>query len=89
MMNYPAGWTCEVVAVRLERYLVRTLPRGDALAVAEHIEACLWCAQRVALISLGGEAGAGSHDHQRTHRAPSDAARAQRDTKRKGGDHGR
>jgi hypothetical protein len=90
MTNYPAGWTCELITVRLERYLVHTLPRGEALAVAEHIEACVWCAQRVALISLGDEAGARSHDHQRTPRAPSGgAAERRRDTKRKGGDHGR
>jgi anti-sigma factor RsiW len=89
-MHYPAGWTCELVVVRLERYLVRTLPRGEALAVAEHIEACVICAQRVALISVGTEAGAGSHDHQRTRRAPMDgAAERRRNTKRKGGDHGR
>jgi anti-sigma factor RsiW len=48
--EYPAGWTCELVVVRFERYLLGTLPRGEALAVAEHLEACLVCAQRLVLI---------------------------------------
>jgi hypothetical protein len=48
-MEYPAGWTCEVVVLRLEWYLVDTLPRAEALAVAEHLEACLECAQRLML----------------------------------------
>jgi len=51
MMDYPPGWTCEVVVVRLERYVVHTLPRAEALAIAEHIEACAACAQLVALLS--------------------------------------
>jgi hypothetical protein len=46
-MEYPPGWTCEGVRVRLERYLVLTLPSGEALAVAEHLEACVLCAQRL------------------------------------------
>jgi len=45
--SYPPGWTCELIALRLERYLVSTLPRGEMIAVAEHIEACMWCAQRL------------------------------------------
>jgi anti-sigma factor RsiW len=51
-MEYPPGWTCEVTVVRIERYVMRTLPRPDALAVAEHIEACAACAQLVALLSM-------------------------------------
>ena len=50
MTEYPAGWTCEVVVVRFERYLASTLPWGEALALAEHLEACLVCAQRLVLV---------------------------------------
>jgi hypothetical protein len=50
MTEYPAGWTCEVVVLRFERYLASTLPLGEALALAEHLEACIVCAQRLALV---------------------------------------
>jgi hypothetical protein len=50
MVEYPAGWTCERTALRLESYLLSVLPRGEALAVAEHVEACAWCAQRLVLL---------------------------------------
>jgi anti-sigma factor RsiW len=53
-MEYPAGWTCELVVLRLEWYLVDTLPRAEALAVAEHLEACLECAQRLMLVPAPG-----------------------------------
>ena len=43
-VEYPPGWTCELVAIRLERYLLATLPHGDALLLADHIEACVECA---------------------------------------------
>jgi hypothetical protein len=56
-MEYPPGWTCEVVVVRIERYVMRTLPRQEALAVAEHIEACAACAQLVALLRMKIGAG--------------------------------
>jgi hypothetical protein len=49
MTEYPVGWTCEVVVLRFERYLASGLPRGEALAMAEHLEACLLCAQRLVL----------------------------------------
>jgi hypothetical protein len=49
-MDYPPGWTCELILLRLERYLVATLPLDEALAVAEHIEACCGCAQRLVLM---------------------------------------
>lgn len=51
-MEYPVGWTCELVALRFEWYLVDTLPRGEALAVAEHLEACSECAQRLTMVSV-------------------------------------
>jgi anti-sigma factor RsiW len=48
--EYPAGWTCDVVVLCLERYLSSTLPLGEALAVAEHLEACVLCLQRLVLV---------------------------------------
>jgi anti-sigma factor RsiW len=50
MTEYPCGWTCEQTLLRLERYLLATLPLAEALAVAEHIEACVACAQRLGLL---------------------------------------
>jgi hypothetical protein len=54
MTEYPAGYTCEVVALRLDRYVVGSLTRADALAVAEHLEACAWCTERLVLLGVGG-----------------------------------
>ena len=51
-VEYPPGWTCERVTVRLERYLLGTLARGEALAIADHIEACVWCGQDLVLLRL-------------------------------------
>jgi hypothetical protein len=48
-MTYPADWTCERAQVQLERYLLSTLSLGDSLAVAEHLEACVECTQRLVL----------------------------------------
>jgi hypothetical protein len=53
MTEYPAGWNCELVLVRLDQYRASTLPRDEALALAEHFEACVSCAQRLALIVVG------------------------------------
>jgi hypothetical protein len=53
MTEYPAGWTCELVLVRLERYRASTLPRTEALALAEHFEACVTCAQSLVLMVAG------------------------------------
>ena len=59
-MEYPPGWTCEVTVLRFEFYLLGTLTRLDALAVAEHLEACACCAQLLALYpSTGRETGGG------------------------------
>jgi hypothetical protein len=55
MSEYPPGWTCEVTLVRLERYTLMTLPWGEALAVAEHIEACVGCAERLTLLGVRRE----------------------------------
>lgn len=52
MVDYPPGWTCERIALRFECYLVGTLPLGDSLAMAEHLEACDECAQRIVLLTL-------------------------------------
>jgi len=49
MPEYPRGWTCELVVIRFERYLTGALPLGESLALAEHLEACLVCAQRLVL----------------------------------------
>jgi hypothetical protein len=49
MMEYPIGWTCELVVVRLELYLRARLPLEDALAIAEHLEACVECAVHLAV----------------------------------------
>jgi anti-sigma factor RsiW len=49
-VDYPAGLTCEIVVVRFERYLTGDLPRHDALAIAAHLEACVLCAQLLALL---------------------------------------
>lgn len=38
-----------MIVARLARYLDNTLPRMESLAVAEHVEACVSCAERVAL----------------------------------------
>ena len=51
-MEYPSGWTCELIIVKLELYLHDTLSRGESLAVAEHLEACAECAQHLALWSV-------------------------------------
>jgi hypothetical protein len=52
MLEYPPGWTCERTALRFEHYLLSTLPLGNALAVAEHLEACDGCAQRLVFYRL-------------------------------------
>jgi Putative zinc-finger len=49
-MEYPGGYTCEHTLLRLERYLLAELPLVEALAVAEHIEACVSCAQHLVLV---------------------------------------
>jgi anti-sigma factor RsiW len=48
-MEYPPTWTCQVTLLRLDRYLLGTLPRSELLAVAEHLEACMSCPQALAL----------------------------------------
>jgi len=56
-VEYPSGWTCEVTVVRLERYVVESLPRQEMLAVGEHLEACVECAQALALLRAGSRHG--------------------------------
>jgi hypothetical protein len=55
--EYPPGWTCEVVLVRLERYRLSTLPWGESLAIAAHLEACVLCYEH--LLVAPAAAGAG------------------------------
>jgi len=50
MTEYPHGWTCEVTVLRLEGYVRRRLDLADALAIAEHVEACVLCAQLLMLM---------------------------------------
>jgi anti-sigma factor RsiW len=52
MIDYPPGFTCELIVLRLERYVVGALPHAEALAVAEHLEACPSCAHRVVPVRL-------------------------------------
>lgn len=52
-MEYPPGWTCEVIVLRLEHYVLATISLDGALAVAEHLEACEACAHRLALRQAG------------------------------------
>jgi hypothetical protein len=51
-MEYPPGWTCEVVTLRLEYYFRDGVPRVEALAIAEHVEACEPCAQYLMLVRV-------------------------------------
>jgi|GEM_PF-1596455 len=49
-MEYPPGCTCALALARLEAYLLRTLSRLEALAIAEHLEACPPCAHHLAVL---------------------------------------
>jgi len=55
MSEFPSGCTCEFTIVRFERYLLATLPWGESLLIAEHIEACVTCAQRLVLFGTPRE----------------------------------
>ncbi len=57
MTDYPRGWTCSVTVLRLESYLLRTLPLAESLAVAEHVEACASCAQLLTVKRDEGQRG--------------------------------
>ena len=50
MVEYPSGWTCERITLKLEFYLLSKLSRGESLAVAEHVEACPECAEELVLM---------------------------------------
>lgn len=52
MVDYPPGWTCERTTLQFEHYLLGTLLLREALAVAEHLEACDGCPQRLLLYRL-------------------------------------
>jgi len=58
MTEFPSGWTCEITILHFERYLLGTLPLGESLALAEHIEACVSCAQLVVLFHVPRERSA-------------------------------
>jgi hypothetical protein len=52
MSAYPRDWTCERTVLRFEYYLLDTMPLQEALAVADHLEACEGCAQRLVLYRM-------------------------------------
>ena len=51
-MEYPPGWTCEKTVLQFEYYFGSRLQLVQALAVAEHLEACPGCAQRLVLVRM-------------------------------------
>jgi hypothetical protein len=51
-MEHPPGWTCEKTVVQFDYYFVSRLKLADALAVAEHLEACPGCAQQLILLRM-------------------------------------
>jgi hypothetical protein len=51
-MDYPPGWTCERTTLEFRTYLLGMLILEQALAVAEHLEACNGCAQKLVLQRL-------------------------------------
>jgi hypothetical protein len=51
-MEYPPGWTCELVTLRMEYYCMDRVPRVEALAIAEHLEACGTCAHRLVFVRV-------------------------------------
>ncbi len=55
MTEFPDGCTCEFTILRFERYLLATLPLSECLAIAEHIEACVTCAQRLVIFGAQRE----------------------------------
>jgi hypothetical protein len=55
MIEFPSGCTCEFTIVRIERYLLASLPLGESLVIAEHIEACVTCAQHLVLVGVPPE----------------------------------
>ena len=48
-MEHPPGWTCERTVLQFEYYLVMRVQLSDALAIAEHVEACPTCGQELVL----------------------------------------
>jgi hypothetical protein len=56
MTTHPPGCTCERTILQFQAYLLKTLPPRESLATAEHLEACLTCAQQLGLyqITIGG-----------------------------------
>ena len=52
MTIYPPGWTCERTILQFQAYLLETLPLGDSLATAEHLETCMTCAQQLVLYQV-------------------------------------
>jgi hypothetical protein len=51
-MDYPSGWTCERTRRSFEYYLLDKLQRLEALALADHLEACPGCVQELVLYRM-------------------------------------
>ena len=51
-MEYPPGWTCEKAVLQFEYYFLSRLKLPDALALAEHLEACPECVQLLVLFRM-------------------------------------
>ena len=58
-MEYPPGWTCEKTVLQFEYYFLSRIQLSDALAIAEHVEACPTCGQELVLyrVTYRGRSG--------------------------------
>jgi hypothetical protein len=51
-MEYPPGWDCQKATVKFELYFTDQLSLVEALALAEHLEACPECPQQLVLFRM-------------------------------------
>jgi hypothetical protein len=51
-MNHPDGWNCDAVGGQLDRYLLHDMRLVERLAIAEHLEACALCSERVMFLRV-------------------------------------
>jgi hypothetical protein len=51
-MIHPPGWTCQRTRQQFESYLLSALVLQEALALAEHLEACPDCGQQLVVFRL-------------------------------------
>jgi hypothetical protein len=52
MVEYPPGWNCKRAAEQFTHYLLGVLLLRDALAVADHLEACNECLEMLVFYRL-------------------------------------